>query len=61
MKYYVVASYMGTMDEIPSHDTLESAIATMNEWNAEEEAAGHEPGFWKVVDENGNDVDTEGR
>lgn len=56
MKYYVVASYMGTMDEIPSHDTLESAIATMNEWNAED---GKD--FWKVVDENGNDVDTEGR
>ncbi len=54
MKYYVVASYMGTMDEIPAHDTLESALRTKDEWNAEDGE-----GFWKVVDENGKDVDTD--
>ena len=51
MKYYVVASYSGTMDEIPAHDTLESAIKTRDEWNKED---GKD--FWKVVDENGNEV-----
>lgn len=52
MKYYVVASYMGTMDEIPAQDTLEEAIKIRDRWNEDD---GKD--FWKIVDENGKDVD----
>ena len=36
MKYYVIASYMGTMDEIPAQDTLEEAIRTRDRWNEDD-------------------------
>lgn len=61
MKYYVVDTIVGCMDEIPAHDTIESAIKERDEMNAELEAEGHAPGFMHIVDEDGYSVDDTGK
>lgn len=57
MAYYVTISIAGTMEEEGRFDTLAEAKAERDRLDAEAVAKGHEPGFWIILDEDGNRVD----
>ena len=61
MKYYVVDTATGCMDEIPAHDTIESAVAERDALNAEAMQEGHADGFTHIIDEDGYSVDDNGK
>ena len=57
MAYYVTISIAGTMEEEDRHETLASAREERDRLDEEAVAKGHEPGFWIILDEDGNEVE----
>lgn len=54
MKYYICGAIGGVPDGEPGYNSLEEAKRVCDQWEKEDAADGQEPGYWFVVDEEGN-------
>lgn len=54
MKYYICGAIGGAPDCEPGYDSLEEAKRICEQWEQIDIDDGNEPGYWFVIDEDGN-------